>query len=580
MSRRRASFTRSAAWPASTTAPGALLQAPLMMAALVVAALGMGSGGIGPAWLGLPAASARAQEPRQRDVVAMIVLDSYADVKKQLEWLGPQIENPNLATMLESLIMLGTQGKGLAGFDVRRPIGVMVTTDGTDIAAHGMLPVKDLDKLLGSLQGVTGRVEKSGDRRRISAPGGMDLDVVERDGWAIVGQAGTRAPAGDPLETIGPMSGEYSVAIKAFPSRLPEGLRALLQNALRQLAESAAAEGRPVDANALAAAIDGMGQLESLVIGLGIEDEKNRVFLENRVVGLTGREAPASGPLTVGGAATGDGGRAAVRAELAQDLSAAEQRRILAVLDGAVPGADADQAGRIIGGVVRAIADAMVSSGALDALLMLDTSAGQRGPILSAGMRVKDGAALEKQVKTLLGPGAGLPGEVDVRFDAGKVGDANLHTVAVDLGGTPGAEMLGRPLAFTLAVAPGYAYLLEGGDAKARLAEMQKGSGRTATGVPSGMGLQLALDELLAFAAERGAGDMAAAAARKAASLLEDDAESSLVQLALRPIDRGLSTRLSVGAGALRGLATLAAQAAEAGVLPPGLPGQGGFPAR
>ncbi|NBV46907.1 MAG: hypothetical protein EBR86_15035, partial [Planctomycetia bacterium] len=86
-----------------------MLQAPLVMAALVVAALGVGSGGIGSVWLGLPAASARAQEPRQRDVVAMVVLDSYADMKKQLAWLGPQIDNPNLAPMLESLIMLGTQ---------------------------------------------------------------------------------------------------------------------------------------------------------------------------------------------------------------------------------------------------------------------------------------------------------------------------------------------------------------------------------------------------------------------------------------------------------------------------------------
>jgi len=515
------------------------------------------------------APTARGQEPRQREVIAVIALDSYGDVKKQLSWLGPHLDNPNLAGFLESSLLLATQGRGLAGLDVRRPIGVVVTSDGADIAAHGMLPVKDLDKLLDSLQGVTGRVEKSGERRRLSLNGGMDVDVVEREGWAIIGQAGSQAPAADPLAILEPLAGEYSLVIKAFPSRLPEGIKALLQNALRQLAQSAAAEGRAVDADALAAAIDGIGGLESLLVGLGIDDGKNRIFLENRAVALTGNEAAGTGPLTVGRVPTADGGPAAVRAEMAQSLSDSEQRRVLALLDGALPGADADQAGRIIGGVVRAIARAMVSSGAIDAALTLDTSAKERGPTLSAGMRVKDGAALEKQVKELLGPGAGLPGSVDVRFDAGKAGDANLHTVAVDLSGTPGSEMLGRPLAFTLAVAPGYAYLLEGGDAKSRLADLQKGTGRPVSGAPSGVTLKVALDELLSFAATKAGGEMANKAAARAASLLDTDAESALVQLAISPIDRGVATRLSLGAGVLRGLATLSSEAAAAGI---GLP--------
>jgi len=527
---------------------------------------------------GLPCAATRgfAQEARKREVVAVAVLDSYADVKKQLTWLGQQIDNPALAGLLESTIMLATQGKGVAGLDVRRPIGMVVTSDGIDVGVHGCVPVKDLDKLLDSLQGMTGKVEKSGQKRRLALPSGMDLDVVERDGWAIVGQSGRDVPGEDPLGMLEPLAGEYSLAIKAFPSRLPEGLKALLQNALRQMAQSAAAEGRPVDADALAAAIDGIGSLDSLLLGMGIDDGKNRVFVENLTVAPTGGEAAANGPLTVANATTADGGPAAVKAEVAQALSTAEQRRVLALIDGALPGAGADQAGRIVGGVVRAIAAAMVSSGALDGTLTLDTSAADRGPTLSAGMRIDDGPALEKKVKELLGPGAGIPAAVSVKFDTGKAGDANLHTVAVDLAGVPGSEMLGRPLAFTLAVGPRYAYLLEGGDTRARLDAMQQGTGRPVTGAASGMTLKMAFDEMLAFASTRGAGEMAAKAAERAASLLDTDAESTLVQLAIRPIDRGVATRLSLGAGVLRGMTTLSAEAAAAGVelpLPGGLPG-------
>ncbi|MBU6276622.1 MAG: hypothetical protein KGQ61_08290 [Planctomycetes bacterium] len=547
----------------SRRAPFALSLTPLsIVAALTVAAVTL---------------PARGQEPRPRQVIAVAALDSYADIKNQLTWLGPHVDNPTLAGLLESTLLFATQGKGLNGLDVRRPIGVLVTSDGADVAAHALLPVKDLDKLLASLEGVTGRVEKSQQRRRLSLPSGMDIDIVERDGWALVGQAGSQAPVEDPLKLLEPLAGDYSLVIKAFPSRLPEGIKALLQSAIRQMAESSAAEGRPVDANAVSAAIDAVGTLESLLVGVGIDDAKNRVFIENRTVAPTGRAPAASGPLTVSSAKTGDGGPAALRAVVSQELSTGDQQKVLALLDGAIPGVNADLAGRIVGGVVRAIAGAMVSSGALDAAATLDTSDAKSGPTLSAALRVKDGPALEKQIKELLGPGAGLPGAVDVRFDTGRAGDANLHTVGVDLGGVPGAEMIGRPLAFTLAVGPRYAYLLEGGDAKARLGELQAGSGKAITNAPQGLNVTVAMDEILSFAAARGAGAMAATAAERAASLLDTDAESAALSLAMTPIDRGVATRLSLGAGVVRALATLAGQAAAAGG---GLPLPGGAPGR
>jgi hypothetical protein len=72
-----------------------------------------------------------------RTVLAVAACDSYADLKKQLGWLGNQIDNPGLAGMLESMLLLATQGRGLAGLDVKRPLGAVVTSDGADLAVHG-----------------------------------------------------------------------------------------------------------------------------------------------------------------------------------------------------------------------------------------------------------------------------------------------------------------------------------------------------------------------------------------------------------------------------------------------------------
>ena len=92
-----------------------------------------------------PLGPARAAE---NPVVAVVACDGYADLKKQLGWVGTQVGNPTLAAFAESFVMMATQFKGLAGLDVSRPLGVVVTADGETPVIHGYVPVKDLDKLL------------------------------------------------------------------------------------------------------------------------------------------------------------------------------------------------------------------------------------------------------------------------------------------------------------------------------------------------------------------------------------------------------------------------------------------------
>lgn len=145
----------------------------------------------------VPAACVGQAPTTGRKVIAVIAADGYADLKQQLAWIGPQIDNPGLAGTMESLLLLSTQGKGLAGLDVKRPIGVFVTTKDGDFGIHAALPVKDVDKLLGSLQGLTGPVEKDGDIRRMTLPSGQDVEVTEKDGWCCSTSAGR--PSASPI---------------------------------------------------------------------------------------------------------------------------------------------------------------------------------------------------------------------------------------------------------------------------------------------------------------------------------------------------------------------------------------------
>ena len=523
----------------------------------------------------LPAIAA-AQTGTGRKVLAVVAIDSYGDLKQQLTWIGPHVDNPGLAAMLESVLLLSTQGKGLNGLDVKRPLGVIVTSANDDIGIHAAIPVKDLEKLLGSLQGSTGPIEKDGDVRRLTLPSGQDIEIREQDGWAVIGQRGQEFDIADPAKLLSPLVTDYTLAIETHPSVMPESLRALIAAGIQQMAAASANQGRPVDAEALQTALAGLSGVETLTIALALDPQENAVFIENKVIAVNGPKAGSSASsLTVATAATKDGGLPALSAHAVQPLNDSQRRQIVAMLDGALPQGN-DKTMQIVATVVRGLVDAMADAGGLDAAVTVDTSVAGQLPLITAGAHIADGPKLEKQVKELFGPGSAIP-----KFDSGKVGKANLHTVTIDVSATPAAGIVGPAVELTLAVTPDYAFLLHGGDVKARLETLLETNGKANTTIAAaevpGAAVALALDRILTYAASMGVGPQAEAAAEQAGSLIETDKDSGSVKASGRPIDGGFVTRLTVGAGALKAAATMAQQQQQ-GIGGPG--GRGAPPRR
>ena len=525
----------------------------------------------------LPAIAA-AQTGTGRKVLAVVAIDSYGDLKQQLTWIGPHIDNPGLAAMLESVLLLSTQGTGLNGLDVKRPLGVIVTSANDDIGIHAAIPVKDLEKLLGSLQGSTGPIEKDGEVRRLTLPSGQDIEIREQDGWAVIGQRGQEFDIADPAKLLSPLVTDYTLAIETHPSVMPESLRALIAAGIQQMAAASANQGRPVDAEALQTALAGLSGVETLTIALALDPQENAVFIENKVIAVNGPKAGSSASsLTVATAATKDGGLPALSAHAVQPLNDSQRRQIVAMLDGALPQGN-DKTMQIVATVVRGLVDAMADAGGLDAAVTVDTSVAGQLPLITAGAHIADGPKLEKQVKELFGPGSAIPKEVKAKFDSGKVGKANLHTVTIDVSATPAAGIVGPAVELTLAVTPDYAFLLHGGDVKARLETLLETNGKANTTIAAaevpGAAVALALDRILTYAASMGVGPQAEAAAEQAGSLIETDKDSGSVKASGRPIDGGFVTRLTVGAGALKAAATMAQQQQQ------GIGGRGAPPRR
>lgn len=527
-------------------------------------------------------------------VVAVVACDAYGELIKQAGWVGIQVGNPALPLLIEGSLAAATQGKGLNGLDRTRPLGIVVSADGDMPVVHGYLPIKDLDKLLETLQGVLGPATKEGDKRIVSPPGGLPLEIVERDGWAIVSPQGAPAGPADPAALIAKLTDAYSLAAEIFPARMPEGMREQLRQAIAQGGQMAAAGGQAFDPAVLLAGDEALAQAESLTLGVAVDVAKDRVFVESRTVMVPGSEAAAvwdnagSTADALALPAAGDGKPAAIRAHHAQAVPAEARPGVQAALLRALPIDGGDPLTAAIFGLVRDLAEAMLDTGGIDTGLAVDTS-GTGGdtlvPAITISARIADGPGLETRVKERLGKEGALPPGAKARFDAGKAAGANLHEIELDLAGTPLVDTLGEKLVITLAVTPDRGIVLVGGDVPARVKAAVEAAGGAEEGRKPLTGVDVSLASLMAYAAavsqaaqpDDPTAAILAAVAKKAADL-----PSTLVQLLVRPIKGGVAMRLSADAGAVRTIASAVnarPPVTPAGPPAGGLPLPGGAPA-
>jgi hypothetical protein len=548
-----------------------------LCAALVVAAMAA------------PRTSLVAAEPT---VVAAVGIDGYADIKKQLGWLGKQVGNPQLPALAESFVMMATQFKGLAGLDPSRPLGVVVSANPAnddEPVAHMYVPVKDLAKLLDVFKGMTGPAQQVGDKRVLALPNGMRLEVAEKDGWAIIAPQGSDGGPAAPEKIIAALVDDFSIGVRLFPSAMPEGMRDRVKNMAEEAVERAAEQGQQVDPAAVALGLQSLETVETLTFGVAIDEPGDQVFLESRTVMVPGTPAAAGWSAAarsdagLGLPAAADGKPAAARAHYAHDIEAANRLAIEATLVQLLPAGTGDPITDSLFGIVQDLAGAMLDAGGLDAGLVIDTSKADGDhplPAVTLSARIKDGPALEKQLKNRLGNEGALPPQATIKFDAGRAAGANLHELTIDISELPQAQVVGDSLVATLAVANDRAYLLLGGDVATQLAAAVAAGKQPAAGSKPLMGVDLSVASLLGYAARMGERfnpeDPASEALERVAAAIADK-PSTLVQLLVRPIERGGSIRLAIDAGALQALSSavtvqsITAQQFD-GALPPGVP--------
>jgi hypothetical protein len=167
--------------------------------------------------------------------VAVVTLASYDRLMTDIAFVGNLAGNPDLDKNIEGAIQLFTQGQGLNGLDKKRPVGLILTTDGQQFQPLLIIPVSDLKQLLESLAGLIGEAQDAPDGAFELNVFGQKIFVKEQNKWAFVAQtpeAFTQLPK-DPAKLMASLNKSYDIAARVYIQNVPDLYRSMFIDQMR-----------------------------------------------------------------------------------------------------------------------------------------------------------------------------------------------------------------------------------------------------------------------------------------------------------------------------------------------------------
>lgn len=456
------------------------------------------------ALLAAPALRAAQAEDATVKPVAVLAIASYERLMTDIAFIGDLTGNPGLDKNLEGMIQLFTQGQGLVGLDKKRPLGVTLTTDGLNFQPLIVLPVTDLQQLLGALEGLVGPAEDAGDGMFELDVFNMQVFVKEHNTWAYV------STSTEPLSDLPNDGGKlfdglektYDVAGRLHVQNVPEVFRTMLVDQLR--AGVAAGLARQPDesdeafesrSEAVNAQIDSLtkviNDLEQLTLGLGMDPQGKTAHLDLSFSALAGTETAKQLNQTKPMASSFGGflvPEAAASGNLTMQLGEADAEQFVAALDairtqamtqiegdGQLSDNDSKKlASEMVNEVFDAI-EATFRAGKIDvgATLELD----EESMALVVGAHVADPGSLEEALKKYAKLAAGEPGFPEIKFDAAKHAGIRFHSASIDVPGDRKiAKVFGDTLDVSVGIGADTVYLALGTDSLAMAKKLIDGS--------------------------------------------------------------------------------------------------------
>lgn len=232
-----------------------------------------------------------------------VAFSGYDKLLSNVEMIGKLGGNPNLHKMLEMMLTMVTQGKGLAGLDKKQPWGAVLLPDEQQtIVVFGFLPVVDFKQLMEVVKSNSslGKIEEKDGVYEIPTPA-FSLYIAQKGHWAVIARNAddfARAPA-DPAKLFGDLASRYDLAarlsIKDIPAPLRASALAAMQAGMQMGLEQMPNEADQEHALRSAAVRQGMQQMttllnesDNLTVGWKVDHAAKTSYLDVEVTAKPG----------------------------------------------------------------------------------------------------------------------------------------------------------------------------------------------------------------------------------------------------------------------------------------------------
>lgn len=520
---------------------------------------------------------ALAQDEPEMKPLFVVSFSGWQELIDDIDLVGKETDDPELAQGLEGMLTLVTQGQGLQGLDKARPWGLVVQTDELQFQILGFLPVTDIDKFLEALSAI-GEPEDMGDGVYKLDVQPMAVFFKQSGDWTYIslGNEFLEDLPEDPVALLDGLNSQYDIAVRAYISNIPEIFRQLAVEQLKIGMEEGfgnlpipGLENLPVPElpqNELAMKM-AQGQLEGIIEGLedtdqftfgmtidreakktkfdiitkAVPDSKLAMDL-GRMKGQTTRFGAFMVPdATLAGTMSMTLSDKEIESALASAKTLREEANtqldnLAALNDEAIR----DRVKEFVGKVFDIVDDSVESGRADTGFTMLGD-----GPFtMVIGTHVAEGKQVQALIDEFIETVENEVGFYGFQRDVAKVDDVRFHQVVAPLPGGPEAdqiaELFGDTLSLTFGVGETSFYMGLGEEGLDKLKEFVEKSKETADKEVPPLQLTAKANPLLKLASEAPDADPNLATA---AAVLKDGQDR--VDVVVHPFENGVSMNIS-----------------------------------
>ena len=438
--------------------------------------------------------------------VAVISLSGYQEVISDIGFIGKLSERPDLATGLEGMLGLFTQGKGLQGLDKKRPWGAVVEVRSeNEFVPLVFVPVSNLKQLLGALSGVAGEARQEADGLYSLQAGPTRVFIKEQNGWAFVGQSADslKTLPKNPVALLDGLDKSYDAAVRLHVQNIPEVFRDMALDQIKAGVESGldANAGKDSEFDARKQLVEAQlaqfdrlfKETDQVTFGVSVDQKSKSAYADMTLTAVPeSRMAIQFAQLKE--STTAYGGfllpDAAMTLALSTKIDPQSAKETAAQLDGmrktllneiGKNGQLPEEARKPVTEAVDELFDVVqetILSGKMDAAGSVVL--GDKRVTLVYGSYAADPQKVESALQKVVSAAKNEPDFPEVKFNAAKHAGVALHTVSIPVKDHDAKEVFGETLEVVLGTGNKSMYLAAGNDAMNRLKEAIDGSAGSA----------------------------------------------------------------------------------------------------